>query len=145
MTVATSEPDVCDKCLRKEESVNCNEEYMTTEDFNKLENLIINQTEDMRNFVDLQMKQLNGGLVLKINDRLKESNQKIIKSLMKQQLQSDDWFKHLDEKLQDLYTDHAFLKTNQKEMFSKLKGVSAQIAALKVQLSASTTADDLQS
>ena len=145
MTVATSEPDVCDQCLGKEERVNCNEDYMTTDDFNKLENLIINKTEEMTNVVELRMKQLNNGVVLKIDDRLKESNQKIIKTLMKQTLQNDIWFSNLGEKIQDLYTDHAFLKANQKEMLSKLKGVSAQITALKVHLSTSTADDTLQS
>ena len=137
MTVATSEPDVCDKCLGKEEPVNCNGDYITTEDFNKLENLIINKTEEITNFVEFRF--------LKIDDRLKEGNQKIIKDLMKQKLQSDIWFKNLDEKIQDLYTDHAFLKANQKEMLSKLKGVSAQITALKAHLSTSTDDDTLQS
>ena len=137
MTVATSEPDVCDKCLGKEEPVNCNGDYITTEDFNKLENLIINKTEEITNFVEFRF--------LKIDDRLKEGNQKIIKELMKQKLQSDIWFKNLDEKIQDLYTDHAFLKANQKEMLSKLKGVSAQITALKAHLSTSTDDDTLQS
>ena len=137
MTVATSEPDVCDKCLGKEEPVNCNGDYITTEDFNKLENLIINKTEEITNFVEFR--------ILKIDDRLKEGNQKIIKELMKQKLQSDVWFKNLDEKIQDLYTDHAFLKANQKEMLSKLKGVSAQITALKAHLSTSTDDDTLQS
>ena len=138
MTVATSEPpDVCDKCLGKEEPVNCNGDYITTEDFNKLENLIINKTEEITNFVEFRM--------IKIDDRLKEGNQKIIKELMKQKLQSDIWFKNLDEKIQDLYTDHAFLKANQKEMLSKLKGVSAQITALKAHLSTSTDDDTLQS
>ena len=137
MTVATPEPDVCDKCLGKEEPVNCNGDYITTEDFNKLENLIINKTEEITNFVEFR--------ILKIDDRLKEGNQKIIKDLMKQKLQSDIWFKNLDEKIQDLYTDHAFLKANQKEMLSKLKGVSAQITALKAHLSTSTDDDTLQS
>ena len=144
MTVATSEPDVCDKCLGKDEPVKCDGDYMTTDDFNKLENLIINKTEEMTNFVELRMKQLNG-VVLKIDDRLKESNQKIIKELMKQKLQGDIWFSNLDEKIQDLYTDHAFLKANQKEMLSKLKGVSAQITALKAHLSTSTDDNTLQS
>ena len=43
---------------------------------------------------------------------------------MKQRLESDKWFGNLTDKLKDLYTDHAFLKTNQKEMFSEMRGVN---------------------
>ena len=63
---------------------------------------------------------------------------------MKQRLETDEWFGNLTDELKDLYTDRAFLKTNQKEMFSKLKGVSRQMSALKAQLSNSTANDDLQ-
>ena len=64
---------------------------------------------------------------------------------MKAKLEDVKWFNKLDDKLKDLYTNHAFLKINQKEMFSKLKGVSQQISALKLQLSAGSTDKDLQS
>ena len=61
---------------------------------------------------------------------------------MKERLETDKWFGNLTDKLKDLYTDHAFLKTNQKEMFSILK-ILRQISALKA--FTSTTNDDLRS
>ena len=143
MTVATSEDDVCDKCLRINEPAKCNGDYISTEDFNKLEDLVTNKTEEMAIYIDNSMKEYNDGLVLKIDDRLKEGNQRIIKKLMKQRLDTDEWFGNLTEKLKDLYTDHAFAKANQKEMFSKLKGWKAQIFDLRLQLLATNSDDDV--
>ena len=63
---------------------------------------------------------------------------------MKKELENDAWFGNLTDKLKDLYTNHAFLKINQKEMYSKLQGVSKQITALKLQLSKGNADNDLQ-
>ena len=145
MTVATSEPDVCDKCLGIDELLKCGGDYISTEDFNKLEDLVTNKTEEMAIYIDNSMKEYNDGLVLKIDDRLKEGNQRMIKKLMKQRLETDEWFGNLTDKLKNLYTDHAFAKANQKEMLSKLKGWRAQIFALKAQLLETNNDDDLQS
>ena len=55
--VATSEPDVCDKCLGSNEDLNCGRDYISTEDFNKLEDLIMNKTEEMAIYIDNSMKE----------------------------------------------------------------------------------------
>ena len=46
---------------------------------------------------------------------------------MKNQLQNSEWFKKQDENMKDIFTNHAYLKMNQKEILTKLKGVSQQI------------------
>ena len=66
---------------------------------------------------------------------------------MKQRLETDEWFGNLTDELKDLFTDRAILKTNQKEVFSKLWGVSRRIFDLRAQLSQSfsTANEDLRS
>ena len=58
-------------CLGINENPKCDGDYISTKDFNKLEDLVINKTEEMASFIDNSMKRYNDGLVLKIDDRLK--------------------------------------------------------------------------
>ena len=46
---------------------------------------------------------------------------------MKNQLQNSEWFKKQDENMKDIFINHAYIKTNQKEILTKLKDVSQQI------------------
>ena len=80
------------------------------------------------------IKLTSDGSVTTIGDMLSEGNQKIIKKLMKNQLQNSEWFKKQDENMKDIFTNHAYLKTNQKHILIKLKDVSQQIKDIASQL-----------
>ena len=134
LAIVTSEPDVCDMCLGQGQSQDCGRDYISTEEFEKLENLITEQNKNMTQDIQSSMAILNQGTILTIDNKLKESNQKIIKQIVKNHLQTNEWFGKLGETMKNLYTDHAFLKINQKEMFAKLETVSDQITALKKHL-----------
>ena len=68
-----------------------------------------------------------GGSAATIGTMLSEGNKKIIKKIMKNQLQNSEWFKKQDENMKDIFTNHAYLKTNQKDILTKLTDVSQQI------------------
>ena len=125
MIVEPSEPGICDFCLGQNGGPDCgpNTTYVTKEDMDKLETLIkANQDVFAQNIQD-QM----GGSAATIGTMLSEGNKKIIKKIMKNQLQNSEWFKKQDENMKDIFTNHAYLKTNQKDILTKLTDVSQQI------------------
>ena len=128
LTTAISDPEICDFCLGHNQQMICKGEYVNNVDFDKLQELItINQEKFTVEIKDV-IKQYNNCSVNTIGDMLKESNQKVIKSIMKNQLTNNEWFQTLDDKMQDIYTNHAFLKMNQRDILTKLKDLSKQIA-----------------
>ena len=128
LTIAISDREICDFCLGPNQQSICKGEYVSNEDFDQLQKLISTNQENFTAEIKDVIKIYNDGLVNTIGDMLKEGNQKVIKNLLKKQLKNTDWFQTLDEKMQDIYTDHAFLKMNQKDILTKLKDVSKQIA-----------------
>jgi len=119
------EPGICDFCLGQNGGPDCgpNTTYVTKEDMDKLETLIkANQDVFAQNIQD----QI-GGSAATIGTMLSEGNKKIIKKIMKNQLQNSEWFKKQDENMKDIFTNHAYLKTNQKDILTKLTDVSQQI------------------
>ena len=124
-----SEPDICHYCLGQNVGPDCgsNTTYVTKEDMDELETLMKENQEVFAQKILDQMKQNSDGSVATISTMLSEGNKKIIKKMMKNQLQNSEWFKKQDENMKDIFTNHAYLKMNQKEILTKLKGVSQQI------------------
>ena len=119
---------MCDFCLGHNQQLICKGEYVNNVDFYKLQELITINQEKFTVDIKGAIKLYNNGSVNTIGNMLNEVNQKVIKNILKTQLTNNDWFQTLDDKMQDIYTDHAFLKMNQKDIFTKLKDVSKQIA-----------------
>ena len=119
---------MCDFCLGHNQQLICKGEYVNNVDFYKLQELITINQEKFTVDIKEAIKLYNNGSVNTIGNMLNEVNQKVIKNILKTQLTNNDWFQTLDDKMQDIYTDHAFLKMNQKDILTKLKDVSKQIA-----------------
>ena len=126
LTTAISDPEICDFCLGPNQQSICKGEYVSNEDFDQLQKLISTNQENLA--AEIEEFLYYSLSIYTIGDMMKERNQKVIKEKIKKQLKNDDWFKTLDEKMQNIYTNHAFLKMNQKDILPKLKDVSKQIA-----------------
>ena len=128
-----SDPGICDFCLGINQQSICKGEYASNEDFDQLQKLISTNEEsftaEIKDLIEIPDNHSLFSLSINtIGDMIEEHNQKVIKEIIEKQLKKDDWFKTLDEKMQNIYTNHAFLKMTQKDILPKLKDVSKQIA-----------------